>query len=275
MLKRKILLLIITSIMILLFYNSAIADEPNLEKARITCKTEYKVIGCSFSGTKINSVIITPENYNKTILLTFAMHGFEDAWSNDGGSLVVIANDIIKEFSSKPESLNKTKLIIIPCVNPDGTWYGLSGDGFGRCNAQGIDINRDFDYYWKPCYETKYRTGEAPFSTPEARMLRNVVMQEKPDIVIDFHGWLNLTYGDKELGELFGKVFNMPNSGTSDKNKIYMQQYFTGWASQYARTLMVEYPNPGEYNNLVKWEYSKNTINALKILCNSKEPNPK
>jgi hypothetical protein len=67
----------------------------------------------------------------------------------------------------------------------------------------------------------------------------------------------------------------MPNSGTSDKNKIYMQQYFTGWASQYARTLMVEYPNPGEYNNLIKWKYSENTINAIKAVCNLVEPNPK
>ena len=274
MFRRKALLLFIAIIMTLLFNNVAIAEEAisaNLI-AEATGKTECKIIGYSYWGTIINSIVITPKNYDKTMLLTFAMHGFEDGWSNDGASLVQIATDVIKEFSSNPEQLNRTRLIVVPCVNPDGTWYGQSSNGFGRCNAQGIDINRDFDYYWKYCNESRFRTGTTAFSTPEAQILRNVVLLEKPDIIIDFHGWLNQTYGDIELGEYFNRAFNIQHQGPAFKDKVYMHQYFAGWASQYARTVLVEYPNPKNNQNIIDWGYSKNTINVIKEICSLIQP---
>jgi hypothetical protein len=271
MFRRMALVLLFTFIITLIFNNRAIPEEDTSVKliTEATWKTEYKIIGYSYQGSKIYSIVITPENYNNTMLLTFAMHGFEDAWNNDGAALVQIAYDVIKEFARNPEGLKSTRLIVVPCVNPDGTWHGQSGNGFGRCNAQEIDINRDFDYYWTPNYESKYRTGSVPFSTPEAQVLRSLVLQEKPDIIIDFHGWLNNTYGDKELGEHFDKAFNIKHQGSANDNNIYLQRYFTGWASQYARTLIVEYPNPQNHQNIIDWEYSKKTINVLKDICNS------
>lgn len=225
---------------------------------------EYKVIGNSSRGNIIQAVIITPKNHTRTMLITFAVHGFDGGWDQDGAALVQIANNIIREFSNRPEDLQTTRLVVVPCVNPDGIWYGQNENGIGRCNGQGIDINRDFDYYWQYNSDSKYRTGSAPFSTPEARILRSLVLSEKPDIVIDFHGWANCTYGDVELSGYFNKIFAMNNLNPKSRDKVYLPQHFVGWASQYARVVLVEYPNPGSPQNLIELQYSGKTIDAIK-----------
>jgi hypothetical protein len=201
------------------------------------------------------------------MLITFAMHGFDGGWPKDGAALVQIANGVIKEFSNNPEELKTTRLMVVPCVNPDGIWYGQSENGIGRCNGQGIDINRDFDYYWEYSSNSEYRTGNAPFSTPEAQILRNLVLSVKPDIVIDFHGWANSTYGDVEISDCFNKAFGMKNLIPKSKNIIYLPQEFIGWSSQFARAVLVEYPNPGNPENLIEYQYSDKTINSIKEIC--------
>lgn len=239
------------------------------EKTKPASKITYKIIGYSYLGTAIQSCEISPPKYNNTMLLTFAVHGFDDGWNNDGAALEQIGTDIIKEFCEHPEMLKETRLIIIPCVNPDGVKYGRSSNGFGRCNAQGIDINRDFDYYWRPCSNSRYRTGNAPFSTPEARSVRDVVLKEKPDIIIDFHGWLACTYGDAEIADGFNRAFGMRRKRQGLTDDSYMEQFFTGWASQYARAVLMEYPNPQNDQNMVDLEYSQKTINVIKNICSN------
>jgi len=260
----------VTVLIILSMITFISPEKPTYAGARIKPESEVanKFLGNSYLGTTINSIEITPKNYNKTILLTFAMHGFEDAWDQDGAALVQIATDVIKEFSAHPEALQGFRLIVIPCVNPDGTSYGLRSGGFGRCNAQGIDINRDFDYRWTYSNENKYHTGNGPFSTPEAQILRDVVLKEKPDIIIDFHGWLNCTYGDAEIADYFDKAFGIQRKTPNSIDNTYMAQFFTGWASQYARTVLVEYPNPKTYQNMIDLEYNQKTINIIKNICN-------
>lgn len=269
MLGKNIVKLLVTLLIIL----SIITFIPPERLIYVGAKTEpestitYNILGYSNYGTAIKSYTVTPKNYHKTVLLTFAMHGFEDAWDHDGSSLVEIGTDVFLEFSNHPEELYGTRLIVIPCVNPDGTWYGQSSKGFGRGNAQGIDINRDFDYYWNYSKESKYRTGNTAFSTPEAQILRDVVLAEKPDIIIDFHGWLNCTYGDAEITNYFNKALGIQHQGITPKDNMYMQQFFAGWASQYARTVLVEYPNPITYQNMLSQEYSQNTIQVIKKIC--------
>lgn len=224
--------------------------------------TGYNILGYSHLGMPIKSYVINPQNYNKTILLTFAMHGFEDSWPQDGKALVEIGTDVLLWFSKNPEALKGARLIVIPCVNPDGTWLGIKSEGFGRCNAVGIDINRDFDYHWTCCKEAKYHTGETPFSTPEAKVLQQIVLTEKPDIVIDFHGWLNCTYGDKELSKYFLQSFGM-----NIKTDEHVHQSFAGWASQYSKAVLIEYPNPGTYQSMLSQQYSQKTIDFISNIC--------
>jgi len=241
---------------------------PVQEAAKPINTTEYNVIGYSFRGNVIHDVIITPADYDRTMLITFAMHGFDGAWDKDGAALVQIANNVIKEFASNREELKTTRLIVVPCVNPDGIWYGQGENGIGRCNGQGIDINRDFDYYWEYSSDSKYHTGNAPFSTPEAQILRSLVLTEKPDIVIDIHGWSNCTYGDIEISDCFNKSFGTNNLTPKSKDKMYMQQHFIGWASQYARAVLVEYPRAVNPQGLIERQYSSKTISSIKEICN-------
>lgn len=242
-----------------------INNRPASEQKKIL--PEHEIIGYSSRGHVIQAVTIAPAKYNKTILLTFAMHGFEDSWAYDGASLVQIANDVIETFAANPTALNHTRLIVVPCVNPDGLMRGCDDNLAGRCNGQGIDINRDFDYQWKYIADAKYRTGDIPFTTPEANLLKELVINEKPDLVIDFHGWLNAIYGDEEIGQYFSDSLKVTNQGLNNVADAFLPQTFIGWAGQYTRAVMVEYPDPQTAANVYNLGYSSRTIATLKLIC--------
>lgn len=202
-----------------------------------------QVIGYSYQQHPIEAVYMVPPDYKQTILITFALHGFEDQYNGDGELLVAIAQQVIKNYSDQPELLLFTRLIVIPCVNPDGVFFGVSKNSFGRCNAQGIDLNRDFDYNWAYISNSRYQTGTQAFTTPEAQILRDIVLKEKPDIVLDFHGWLNCCYSsDLELKNSIVSAFSLGQEKVAFPGYKPKQGYFFGWASQYAMAALIEYP---------------------------------
>ncbi|HWQ74859.1 MAG TPA: M14 family metallopeptidase [Syntrophomonas sp.] len=260
-----VIILSISLIMLVLYEKPMYVGAKTESKAEVT----YQVLGYSYQGIAINCCVVTPKDYRQTILITAAVHGFDDGWDGDGQALVEIAQNVFKAFASEPEALEGTRLMVIPCVNPDGAYYGKSSDGFGRCNAQGIDINRDFDYNWQYCAESRYQTGSAPFTTPEAQILRDIVLQEKPEIIIDLHGWLACTYGDAQIASYFDQSL-----GTYYKKRLgppgdesYMRQFFTGWAGQYGRAVLVEFPPPPSDREKNIQEYSEATITAIQGIC--------
>jgi hypothetical protein len=87
--------------------------------------------------------------------------------------------------------------------------------------------------------------------------------------VVDFHGWENRTYGDDELGKYFDEALKLSCQGSQQKDKAYLGSTFIGWASEYARAVLVEYPNPVKPQNVNEWGYSQNTIKAITAICNS------
>jgi hypothetical protein len=201
-----------------------------------------QTISSSYQNRPIEAVYLTPPSYTQTILATFAVHGFEDQYYRDGVILTQIAEQVIKYYSDQPELLKFTRLIIIPCVNPDGVNAGVSNNGFGRCNAQGIDINRDFDHNWGKINNSRNKTGNQPFASPEAQVLRDIVLKENPDIVLDFHGWLDCCYSsDLELKNCFSSSLDLGSEKKALPGYKPMQGYFVGWASQYVRAALIEY----------------------------------
>lgn len=175
--------------------------------------------------------------YSRTILLNFAIHGWEDSYAADGQILVELGNTLI-EYYSQSTDLQGCRLLIVPCANPDGIAEGTTKDGFGRCNADGIDLNRDFDAN-HVVYTNSRNYTPAPFSGVESQALRDLVWAAKPDIVIDFHGWLNYTIGSSELAEVFSTYV-----GLNHKNELTTSAhgYFSYWAQlQGSEAILVEF----------------------------------
>lgn len=140
-------------------------------------------------------------------LMVFGVHGFEDKYDRDGQVLADIAHELLKLCRQDPSVLNGHSLYVVPCLNPDGLTQGKSENGFGRCNANGLDINRDFPVEWTRKTTARNRTGDAPFATAEARALRDLVQTIRPVCAVDVHGWINGVYGQADMAACFQEAF--------------------------------------------------------------------
>lgn len=196
-------------------------------------------------------------NDSKKILLNFGIHGFEDAFDNDAQLLVDIATKIIDYYNENYEELGTYELYVIKSSNPDGLLYGTTNNGYGRCQSEGIDLNRDFDYYHIVQTNARNYTLK-PFSAKESRALRDVTTKISPDIVVDCHGWLNGYYGDYDLYRDFSKTFPMNYNGGSGSG------YYSGWVKTLgAKGMLLEFPWPtGDYD-LFTDLYSKKMIEVI------------
>lgn len=196
----------------------------------------------NFGVTEQNREMIcysfTPENYEKTVFLNFAIHGFEDNYDKDGQVLVDMANQLIQYYTEHPEAYRNTRLLIVPCANPDGLEAGTTNNGFGRCNANGVDLNRDFDAEHKVFTNARNKTLE-PFSAVESRALRDLFLDYDVDVLLDFHGWLDMTIGDGSLAEIFEEEMDLKHKTEFNAN---CNGYFSYWANlKGAEALLVEF----------------------------------
>jgi murein endopeptidase len=74
-------------------------------------------------------------------------------------------------------------LWVVPNLNPDG--FALRR----RQNGRGVDLNRNFAAGWRPIgrrWDPEY-SGLRPFSEPESRIARRLVLALQPDVTIWFH----------------------------------------------------------------------------------------
>jgi protein MpaA len=74
-------------------------------------------------------------------------------------------------------------LWVIDSVNPDGLRANT------RQNARGVDLNRNFGFKWRrtgpPGY--RYYAGSKPFTEPESRAVRQLVLRLRPAVTIWYH----------------------------------------------------------------------------------------
>ena len=205
--------------------------------------TSY-LYGSSVQGRDLVCWSIHPESFSRTVLLNFEIHGWEDEYAADGQVLVNLGNALVSCYAQRTDMYN-CRLLIIPSSNPDGLAQGITNNGFGRCNADGIDLNRDFDAN-HVVNTTARNYTPYPFSGAESRALRDLVWASSPDVVIDFHGWLNYTIGNSNLAEVFSL-----NLGLNHYKELTSSAsgYFSYWAQlQGAEAILVEFKNSSSVN---------------------------
>ena len=132
-----------------------------------------------------------------TIVLIGGIHGGYE-WNT-----ILLAYEMIDYFEQSPSEIpSGFSLYIIPAANPDGlaTIIGHTGrfsaqelpagTTAGRFNANGVDLNRNWDCKWQK--EAQWQTetisaGSAPFSEPETRLVSDFLTSLPAAAVIWWH----------------------------------------------------------------------------------------
>jgi hypothetical protein len=90
---------------------------------------------------------------------------------------------VIRTIRSQRARIHGMDLWVIDTVNPDGLRARV------RQNARGVDLNRNFGSRWRRNGGpgARYYGGREPFSEPESRAVRDLVLRVKPAVTIWYH----------------------------------------------------------------------------------------
>lgn len=200
-------LLVVCTTAVFLVFHQRSAPEPIAIAAPEPPKwPENSLIGRSVQGRDIQEY--TYGDGSKHIVFVGGMHGGYE-WNS-----VLLAYRLMDHLKGGKDTVPANlKITVIPDLNPDGTYEIIGKEGrfsesdvpegdhaSGRFNANGVDLNRNFDCHWKPEGTWKGKTvsaGSAPFSEPEARALREFVLMEKPDAVVFWHSKASAVYASE------------------------------------------------------------------------------
>ena len=106
-------------------------------------------------------------------------------------STMDMANQLSRYLNDHPEAIPETATIyIIPAASPDTPL--APGEFRGRLNANGVDINRNWDCEWAADSNwggvlRRGNGGPAPFSEVESRTLGNFILNENAAAVVVWH----------------------------------------------------------------------------------------
>jgi protein MpaA len=160
--------------------NKAINLYHGLKKSNI----KWDVIGKSNLKNKIYSKQFG--SGDKVTLIIGGVHGDEPA-----GFISALK---LAQFIKRNPSSIKNRVIIVPCINPDGLSKGT------RTNGRGVDINRNFPgETWSKDFINIYNNpGSHPASEPETVALIKLIEKYKPDMIIQMHQPFNALYPSVE-----------------------------------------------------------------------------
>lgn len=169
---------------------------------------EKTVIGSSVLGRDIEAY--TFGDGERHVLFVGGMHGGYE-WNS-----VLLAYEFIDHLAENRDLVPEGVAVsVVPSANPDGLYkvLGVEGRfaladvpadtgpvGNGRFNANGVDLNRNFDCKWKS--ESMWRgnavsAGTAAFSEPEAVAIRDFVLEHNPNAVVFWHSQANAVYASE------------------------------------------------------------------------------
>lgn len=242
--------------------------------------TKYEIIGKSVQGRDIEAFSYGDGDIN--LLFVGGIHGGYE-WNS-----VLLAYQFMDYLEAKPEAVPANVTVtIVPSANPDGLYdvVGHEGrimassipvnedlsSGKGRFNANGVDLNRNFDCKWKP--ESTWRTrkvsaGTSAFSEPEAKAIRDLVARIKPSAAVFWHSQANAVYASECLNGILPETLTVMNTYASAAGYPAVQTFDSyevtgdveGWlASVNIPAITVELKTHQD----VEWEKNLAGFNAL------------
>jgi len=167
----------------------------------------HTVIGSSVEERDIDAY--TYGNGETHLVFVGGVHGGYE-WNS-----VLLAYQFMDYIDTNPEAVPESLMVtVIPSANPDGLYQVVHKEGrftaadvstdvtegLGRFNANGVDLNRNFDCKWKS--ESTWRgksvsAGSAPFSEPETQAIQNFVLKNNPDALVFWHSQANTVYASE------------------------------------------------------------------------------
>lgn len=179
---------------------------------------ESGILGKSILGSEIHYYKIG--NGKKQIVSVGAHHGMEHITAAAlFGVILKIAENLTRCGTSYDINiaflLQKFTFWFVPCLNPDGVDFVISGIfqnplydrqlkmnggrdfSFWQANARGVDLNHNYDYRFSEYKgleaennilpgRTRF-SGEYPESEPETKALLNLIRTVRPKLIISFH----------------------------------------------------------------------------------------
>ena len=130
-------------------------------------------IGTSVLGRPIGLVRVGDPAASRSVLVVGCIHGDECA-----GRAVVERLAV-----TDPGRLQATELLLVRNLNPDGLARGT------RQNAHGVDLNRNgaVGRRFLGPRGSRFYAGRKPFSEPESRAIRALILRERPDVIVWYH----------------------------------------------------------------------------------------
>lgn len=270
MVRMKICWLLVLGILLGMLLSDGLlndSDTPYLERNPVDAIP--LIYGSSVQGEPLLAWKLG--NGHNTLVLVFGLHGWEDAFPADGTILEDVATDLLTLLRDGGGGiLEETWTVyIIPVANPDGLHSGNSCQGFGRCNAQGIDLNRSFPYDFTPVAEPRNYNGTAPLQAPEAQALAELlksVQGRGRNCLVDIHGWYQqiLTTEEKQESRLYQtlcRYFPQCGWGSLEKGRGYLSAW-AGYCLDYEAVLF-EFPGITDAAAFEAAEYSRTFSSAI------------
>lgn len=183
---------------------------------------KHEIIGKSVQGRDID--VYTYGSGKTRIAFVGGIHGGYE-WNS-----VLLAYKFMDYVEKNKNSISENLSVsVIPNANPDGVYKVTGKEGrfeikdiatstlvqeAGRFNANGVDLNRNFDCKWKPeatWRSKKVSAGTKAFSEPEAQAIKNFVEKNNPTAVIFWHSQSNAVYASECLKGILPETRSIMN----------------------------------------------------------------
>lgn len=161
------------------------------------------VLGNSVGHRPITAVEIGDPDSPAHALIVGCIHGNEPAG-------IAIAKAL-----AAGQVPNEVDVWVIPDLNPDGVAAGTRG------NADGVDLNRNFPYQWRPLGApgTVYYAGPSPLSEPASRLAAGLVRRLRPRLTIYYHQHLAVvddSEGPRVVEHRYADMVGLPSRPLTD-----------------------------------------------------------